>query len=156
MEINLKVLTEKIRLTLEKYHIDENIRYKNICFMTKDIRLAEAIKNFFYIELSTYEQWFEPDQGSSPNYGVSRLEFEKKILNNISNGLLIYRPEEWMSSWPKPEQAAFWSFISMLHGQRDIVLVTTLSSHSDISYYMNGFEIDNMSVSYWLSNKVTK
>lgn len=81
---------------------------------------------------------------------------EKQILKNLSKGLFIYRPEEWISFWPKIEQAAFWSFISMLHGQRDIVLVTTLNAQSDINYYMEENMVVETGISYWLSNKVNK
>ena len=124
--------------------------------MTKDIRLSEAIKNYFSIELSHYEIWLEPNHSTSPVYGISRLKMEKEILQNQSKGLFIYRPEEWISFWPKIEQAAFWSFISMLHGQRDIVLVTTLNAQSDINYYMDENMITDTGISYWLSNKVNK
>jgi hypothetical protein len=156
MEINLKVLTQKVTSILELYHFDESIRYKSICFMTEDILLSEAIKNYFYIELSHYEIWLEPSQSSSPPYGISRIQMEKKILKNLSKGLFIYRPEEWISFWPKIEQAAFWSFISTLHGQRDIVLVTTLNAQSDINYYMEENILVETGISYWLSNKVNK
>ncbi len=156
MEINLKGLAIKVSSILELYHLNKSIRYRSICFMTKDILLSEAIKNYFHIELSTYERWLEPNQGSSPVYGISRIKMEKQILKNLSKGLFIYRPEEWISFWPKIEQAAFWSFISMLHGQRDIVLVTTLNAQSDINYYMKENMVVEIGISYWLSNKVNK
>ena len=88
MEINLKVITQKVRSILELYHFNENIRYKSICFMTKDIRLSEAIKNYFSIELSHYEIWLEPNHSTSPVYGISRLKMEKEILQNQSKGFL--------------------------------------------------------------------
>lgn len=154
MEINRKALAGALSEVLEEYHFNSSNRYRSICFMTRDIQLAETIKNTFYLELSSYELWLEPELGTSPAYGISRGKFERAILSDLLKGLLIYRPEDWISSWPKPEQAAFWSFISMLHGRREIVLITTLSASSDINHYMKESLIGGTGISYWLSNKV--
>jgi hypothetical protein len=156
MEIELKVLAEKTKSVIDEFHLNQNRRYRTVCFMSKDIRSSEGVKNAFYIELSSYERWLSPGQGDSPIYGISRVTFEKEILKDTSRGLLIYRPEDWITNWSKIDQAAFWSFISMLHGQRDVVLVTTLSAKSDIKRYMNEFWIEGTGISFWLSNKEGK
>jgi hypothetical protein len=156
MEIDLKVLAEKVKLVLDTAHLNYNVRYRSVCFMSDDISVTEGLKNSFYIELSSYERWLAPGQGKAPPYGTFRNEFEKRILIETSKGLLIYRPEDWISNWPKIDQAAFWSFVSMLHGQREIVLITSMSARGDIKRYMNKFSIEGTDVSYWLSNKASK
>jgi hypothetical protein len=138
MEIDLKVLAEKVKLVLDTAHLNYNVRYRSVCFMSDDISVTEGLKNSFYIELSSYERWLAPGQGKAPPYGTFRNEFEKRILIETSKGLLIYRPEDWISNWPK------------------IVLITSMSARGDIKRYMNKFSIEGTDVSYWLSNKASK
>jgi hypothetical protein len=156
MEIGLKVLAEKVKQVLDTVHLNDKVRYRSVCFMSNDISVTEGLKNSFYIELSAYERWLAPSQGGAPAYGTARSELEKLILTNTSKGLLIYRPEDWITNWPKIDQSAFWSFISMMHGQREIVLITSMNARSDIKRYMNEFTIESTDVSYWLSNKERK
>jgi hypothetical protein len=156
MEIELKVLAEKAKQILDTVHLNDKVRYRCICFMSNDISMTEGLKNSFYIELSSYERWLAPGQGAAPPYGTSRNAVEKLILTNTAKGLFIYRPEDWITNWPKIEQAAFWSFISMMHGQREIVLITSMNSKSDIKFYMDQFAIEGTDMSYWLSNKERK
>jgi len=156
MEIDLKVLAEKIKLVLDTAHLNGKVRYRAICFMSDDISITEGVKNVLYIELSSYERWLSPGQGDAPPYGIFRNVFEKRILASTSKGLLIYRPEDWISNWPKIDQAAFWSFVSMLHGQREVVLITGMDARSDIKRYMNKFSIEGKDLSYWISNKTNQ
>lgn len=44
----------------------------------------------------------------------------------------------------------------MMHGQREIVLITSMNSKSDIKFYMDQFAIEGTDMSYWLSNKERK
>lgn len=156
MEIELKALAERAIQVLDTVHLNNKVRYRSVCFTSNNLGTTEALKNALYIELSDYERWFTPGLGGAPIYGISRSKFENLILSNTSKGLLIYRPEEWITSWAKIEQAAFWSFISMLHGQREVVLITNMNARVDIKRYMNEFVIEKTGVSYWLSNKERK
>lgn len=156
MEIGLKSLTQKVIQVLNEFHLNDKKRYRSVCFMSNDIEKTEGLKNSLYIELSDYERWLAPSQGGAPAYGVTRSRFEKLLFSDTSKGLLIYRPEDWITNWSKVEQAAFWSLIAMMHGQREVVLITSISATGDIKRYMDEFAIENTGVSYWLSNKERK
>jgi hypothetical protein len=155
--MDLAFLQKTIADNIKNHHQDNRLRYVNICFSSKDLRVIDEVLRAVRIALPDYQVWDNPLSYVAPDYNVGKKDFLNEIKKHSSNGLIIQKPEQWFVNWPLLDKQAFWSERALSHGANNSIVVFADSDEfrkQNINYYKE-IQIDGIKVSLWLPMKAT-
>ncbi|MBA6358107.1 MULTISPECIES: hypothetical protein [unclassified Colwellia] len=156
--MDLAFLQKLITENIQKYHLKSHLRYINICFSSKDLKVVNELTRAVRIALPGYQIWDDPSNHVAPDYGVGRKKFLSEVKKySSSNGLIIQKPEQWFVNWQLTDKQAFWSDRSLSHGSSNTIIVFADSDEfrkQNINYYKE-IRIDGIKTSLWLPIKAT-
>ncbi len=120
--MDLEYLQRQLKETLEQVHLEDNIRYCNVGFSSKNLEDLDDITQSLRVLLPNYVVWREPGIQGVPSSHVFRKQLQEKIFKSEHQGIIIHQPEQWLCEWLLLDKQAFWSKLSMSHGATKVVL----------------------------------
>lgn len=156
MHMDLAFLQQVITESIREHHQAPHLRYINICFSSKDLKIVDELTRAARLVLPKYEVWDNPLNHIAPDYNASRKIFLHELKKQTNpNGLIIQKPEQWFVNWPFTDKQAFWSERALNHGANNTVIIFADSDEfrkQNINYYKEK-KIDGIKASLWLPMK---
>lgn len=149
--MDLSFLNNALKQTLDQFHLDPKIRYKNIAFSSRIIADLNPITQSLSSLLPEYPVWKTPGEQGAPQF-ISSLKFILECIADVKQeGVIIHKPEEWTNNLPLLEKQAFWSALGMWQKPTKVVLVCAESNefHKSNSAYFNPQIIDGFNITLW-------
>ena len=150
--MDLKFLDESLASSVERYHLNPNVRYRNIAFSSSDLAVLDDITQSLRRLLPQYCLWESPRILTAPDSNISRRELINSIKSFTHKGLIIKHPAQWLNHWQQGDKQAFWSTIAMLHNCTKVIIVFAAGSdfqQINSSYY-NFYTLDGLPIKLWL------
>ena len=131
-----------------------NVRYRAVIFTDNKIGVLQHLKNKLMQCLSPIRVWGSPEDVGAPPVPISRSDFCRLVLEgNQDDGLILFRPEQWMFDWTEKDASNFWIQLSETYG-RNWVYVVTAEALNNLKFISNSFKktnSDSQAFSVWIS-----
>jgi hypothetical protein len=151
--MELAFLHGVIKDTIKKYHLHPGLRYVNICFSSKNIKVLDEVCTAVRITLPTYQVWSHPDTDFTPTHVVRKKVYLEEVNNNsCDRGLIIHKPEQWFVNWSLLDKQAFWSERALNHNSSKTIILFADSNEFrrlNINYYKE-VQLPGVDISLWL------
>jgi len=149
--MDLNFLQTSFKSILDQYHLNSNIRYRNIAFSSKNLADLDDVTQTLRSLLPGYEIWKSPSKQGAPESLISRKSFLDSFSRVQQEGVIIHQPEQWLSHWPLLEKQAFWSTVGMWHGQVNLILVFAESHEFQTinNGYFKSLSLEGLNIRVW-------
>lgn len=114
-------------------------RYLGVAFGANSVTTMVQLKNKLIQLLGQPVLWARPGENGAPSAPISRNEFCTTLFKQTyPDGILVYRPEEWMIDWADNDKRTFWSNLAETYGRNPVYVIfgATGPNLANVGHYL--------------------